>query len=138
VYSVNVLEHISDDEGTLTELHAKLCPGGRLLLYVPAFQVLYSSMDEKVGHHRRYRMGALAAVAVRAGFEVERMDYADCLGFFVTVLYRLIGSRRGDISPTSVRIYDRFVFPLSRLLDRAGASRRLGKNLSMTLRRPEA
>ncbi len=138
VYSINVLEHIADDEGALAELYSKLCPGGRLLLYVPAFQVLYSSMDEKVGHHRRYRRGALEDLAARVGFEVERTEYADFLGFFVTLLYKLIGSRQGEISPNSVRIYDRLVFPVSRILDQVGGSRLLGKNLAMTLRRPRA
>jgi SAM-dependent methyltransferase len=136
IYSFNVLEHIADDEGTMAELFLKLRPGGRLLLYVPAFACLYSSMDRKVGHHRRYRMGPLASLARRIGFEVERREYADCLGFFVTLLYKAVGSREGEISSGSVRIYDRVVFPLSRTLDRMGMSRVLGKNLVLLLRRP--
>ena len=48
VYSLNVLEHIEDDTGALGTLAKKLRPGGRLLLYVPAFQILFSSMDRKV------------------------------------------------------------------------------------------
>ena len=136
VYSINVLEHIADDEGALAGLYSKLGPGGRVLLYVPAFPLLYSSMDEKVGHHRRYRMNVLEELAERAGFEIERAEYADSLGFFLTLLYKAIGSRQGDISRRPVRIYDRFLFPLSRILDRVGVSRLLGKNLVMTLRRP--
>ena len=49
IYSLNVLEHIEDDRAALRTLHSKLRPGGRLFLYVPAFPILYSSMDEKVG-----------------------------------------------------------------------------------------
>src|SRR5690242_12083450 len=40
-YTLNVLEHIEDDGAALRGLHAKLKPGARLLIYVPAFQVLY-------------------------------------------------------------------------------------------------
>jgi SAM-dependent methyltransferase len=136
IYSINVLEHIEHDEAALKALHARLKPGGHCMLYVPALQLLYSSMDRKIGHYRRYHRGGLVAMAGRAGFTVERVGYADSLGFFVTLLYKMIGSRRGDISPSSVRIYDRFIFPLSRAMDRVGCSHLFGKNLLIVLRRP--
>jgi hypothetical protein len=75
-------------------------------------------------------------MAREVGFEIERAEYADSLGFFVTLLYKVIGSRAGDISSGSVRFYDRVVFPLSRLLDRVGLSRLFGKNLLAVMRRP--
>src|SRR5262249_47303692 len=59
VYSLNVLEHIEDDAAALRALHRVLKPGGRLLMYTPAFQLLFSAMDRKVGHHRRYTRGQL-------------------------------------------------------------------------------
>lgn len=136
IFSLNVLEHIEDDEGTLIDLLSRLKRGGRLFLYVPALQFLYSSMDRKIGHHRRYGRNGLRRTAERAGFAVERIEYADSLGVLATLLYKMVGSNAGDISPRSVRIYDRFVFPLSRLLDRVGCSRLLGKNLMVVLRRP--
>ena len=55
LYSLNVLEHIEDDDGALRLIARKIAPGGRVLLYVPAFELLFTSMDRKVGHHRRYR-----------------------------------------------------------------------------------
>ena len=60
VYSLNVIEHIQDDRAAVAALAAALKPGGRILLYVPAFQLPHSeSMDRKVGHFRRYRCGGL-------------------------------------------------------------------------------
>lgn len=138
IYSLNVLEHIEDDRGTLEGLYSKLKPGGRLFLYVPAFNVLFSSMDRKVGHYRRYRKAGLTDIGRRAGFAIERAEYADSLGFFVTLLYKAIGSRAGDISTASVRFYDGFIFPISRMLDRAGLSRLFGKNLLTVMRRPQS
>jgi len=135
IYSLNVLEHIEDDQEAIAALFSKLKPGGRLFLYVPAFDLLFSSMDRKIGHYRRYRRGGLVTIARRAGFSIEYTAYADSLGFFATLLYKFIGSRRGDISPASVRLYDRFVFPLSRSLDRLGLSRLFGKNLMVLVRR---
>jgi len=137
IYSLNVLEHIEDDAGTLALLFSKLKPGGRCFLYVPAFQVLFSSMDRKIGHYRRYHKSDLLRIAARAGFVIERAEYADSMGFLVTLLYKVIGSKEGNVSPASVRIYDRFVFPVSRALDRMGCSRLFGKNLLVVLRRPE-
>jgi SAM-dependent methyltransferase len=136
IYSLNVLEHIEDDENALAELCSKLRPGGRLFLYVPAHRILFSSMDRKIGHHRRYGRRGLVRIARDAGFVVERAEYADSWGFFATLLYKLAGSREGDLSAASVRFYDSFVFPVSRMMDRIGMSRLFGKNLMVLLRRP--
>ena len=37
----------------------RLQPGGHLVIWVPAFQFLYSRFDEKLGHERRYTKGQL-------------------------------------------------------------------------------
>jgi SAM-dependent methyltransferase len=128
IYSLNVLEHIADDAAALRLLARKLAPGGRLLLYVPAFQSLFSSMDRKVGHHRRYRRGELVAMVERAGLTVTRSRYADSLGFLATLVYKVVGPGTGDLDRRSIVAFDRFAFPLSRLIDCA-TDRVLGKNV---------
>lgn len=138
IYSLNVLEHIDDDQATLAVLYSKLKPGGRFFLYVPALQVLFSSMDKKIGHYRRYHRKPLLRIIQRAGFVIERAEYADSVGVVATLLYKAIGSRKGDVSRTPLRIYDRVVFPVSRALDRMGCSRWFGKNLWVVARRPES
>jgi SAM-dependent methyltransferase len=127
VYSLNVLEHIADDAAALRLVARKLAPGGRLLVYVPAFQLLFTSMDRKVGHYRRYRRGQLEALAVGAGLTVTSSRYADSLGLFATLAYKLVGSAGGDLDRRSIVAFDRLVFPVSRLLDRA-VDRLWGKN----------
>jgi SAM-dependent methyltransferase len=128
IYTFNVLEHIEDDAEVASELARILKPGGRLIVYVPAFAILWTMMDWKVGHLRRYRRPGLVALLAASGFRVVAADYVDCLGFFATLLYRLSGGRGTHIDRSMLRLYDRFVFPLSRLLDRFLA-RFLGKNL---------
>ncbi|MGI9264633.1 MAG: class I SAM-dependent methyltransferase, partial [Gammaproteobacteria bacterium] len=113
-----------------------LRPGGRLLLYVPAFNVLFSSMDRKVGHFRRYRRRQLVALAGAAGFTVEQGRYVDSLGFLAALLYRFVGGDSGDINRRSLAVYDRFVFPLSRLLDTI-LWPFAGKNLLVTAAKPK-
>jgi SAM-dependent methyltransferase len=136
IYSINVLEHIEDDAAALAALGARLQHGGRVLLYVPAFQVLYSSMDRKIGHWRRYSRGRLRDIARQAGLEVDTIRYADSLGFAASLAYKLFGSRKGDLSRGAVGIFDRVVFPCSLVLDRLGCSHLFGKNIWAVLRRP--
>lgn len=118
VYSLNVLEHIEDDVGILKTLHRKLRPGGRILIYVPAFPILFSQMDRKVGHVRRYRKRDLERAARVAGFRLPKARYADSLGFFATLVYKLIGNKSGSINKSSLLLYDRLFFPISLFLDK--------------------
>ncbi|HJW23821.1 MAG TPA: class I SAM-dependent methyltransferase [Rhodocyclaceae bacterium] len=127
-YSMNVLEHIADDLEALTQWRQLLAPKGRLLLYVPAFQCLYSSMDRKVGHFRRYRRKELAFKAKHAGFHVASAAYADSIGFVASVVYKLTRNESGSIDRKALVAYDRFLFPISRLMDRI-LGRVIGKNV---------
>src|SRR3954447_22644241 len=54
IFSLNVMEHIEDDSEVIREIRRKLKPGGVLLIYVPAFACLWTGLDDKVGHCRRY------------------------------------------------------------------------------------
>jgi SAM-dependent methyltransferase len=128
VYSLNVLEHIEDDHDALARLRSLLRPGGGLFLYVPAFPILYSANDRRVGHFRRYRRASLSTLLTSAGFSVTRAEYVDFCGFGAALAYKVIGDANGDLSIGAVRFYDRFVFPVSRTIDRA-TSRIAGKNL---------
>jgi SAM-dependent methyltransferase len=137
ILCANVLEHIEDDLRTLRQLRSKLRPGGRLVLYVPAFNVLYSAMDRFVGHYRRYRLTPLVAILQSSGFEVTAATYADSLGFFAALIYKWFGDKTGRLSRRSVRFYDRAIFPVSRAFDRAGLQHVLGKNLALIATRSD-
>ena len=134
-YSINVLEHIDDDMGALAKWHDLIKPGGRLVIYVPAFQILFSGMDRKVGHFRRYRKNELQRKVESAGFDVLRTRYADSLGFFATLAYKMIGNGSGEINMRALVAYDRYVFPLSKLMD-VPLGGILGKNVVLLARRP--
>ncbi len=134
-YSLNVLEHIKDDDKAIVDLYRCLKPGGCLLLYVPAFQILYSQMDQHVGHFRRYRRKQLVQLLQGAGFGVTAAYYADSLGFLATLVYKLVGNRSGTVGPGSVALYDSWIFPLSRIIDFLGAGS-FGKNLVVVATKP--
>ncbi|MHB8211392.1 MAG: class I SAM-dependent methyltransferase [Acidithiobacillus sp.] len=137
IYSLNVLEHISDDNGVLLELYRKLRPGGRIMIYVPAFQVLYSSMDRKVGHFRRYRRSELRNKMHESGFTIKNAYYIDSIGFFVSLLFRILDNCTGNINRKMLHIYDKYIFPASRFVDHT-TSNIFGKNLLVVAERPHA
>jgi len=128
LYSLNVLEHIEDDDGALRLIARKIAPGGRVLIDVTAFDLRFTSINRNVGPHSRYRRPQLIELVRRAGLRVIAARYADSLGFLATLVYKAIGSDSGDIDRRSILIFDRFIFPLSRLCDVA-LGRVLGKNV---------
>jgi SAM-dependent methyltransferase len=71
VICLNVLEHIDDDRGALRDIHETLQDGGRAIILVPEGQGLFSSLDEELGHRRRYSEDDLRRRMMEAGFETE-------------------------------------------------------------------
>jgi SAM-dependent methyltransferase len=131
IYTSNVLEHIEDDSAVLIELHNSLTPGGVIGIYVPAHPMLYSTMDKEIGHVRRYTRSELREKILAAGFTIESIAYDDFIGFFASVVVKLVGYKNSANlgSKKSLIFYDKIIYPLSRLLDFIGFRYILGKNL---------
>ena len=110
-------------------------PGAPVLVYVPAFPVLYTTMDSNVGHVRRYRMRALLSRMRAAGLDIVRAEYVDSIGFFASLAYKWFGDAEGRVNRRALVVYDRVVFPVSRILDLV-CRRWFGKNLLVVGRRP--
>ena len=117
-------------------MYEALRPGGKLVIYVPAFMVLYGAFDRRIGHFRRYTRRDLAEKLEAAGFVVSRTVYSDSLGYFAALAHRFIGPADGALSRSALIVYDRFVFPLSRQLDRLFGSV-VGKNVLAVALKPE-
>ena len=113
---INVLEHIEDDVGALREIGARMHPGALIAIWVPAFQLLFSEFDRKLGHHRRYRKETLRAAVEAAGFHCEDLRYVNAPGYFSWFfITRLLGK-----APTAgplVRVFDRFFVPVIRRVE---------------------
>ena len=80
VVSLNTFEHISDDMLALRHAYELLDPGGNLLLIVPAHSVLYGSIDQAIGHYRRYSKSDLTSKLSTAGFRLLKVKFINALG----------------------------------------------------------
>lgn len=129
IYSLNVLEHIEDDQAVIEKFYSKLKTGGRLLLYVPACQILYSSMDKKVGHYRRYSKTDLQRLMQTEKWQLKKLAYADFIGFFATLAYLMLGAKDGSINPAAIKFYDKFLTRLSFFIDKITFGKLPGKNI---------
>ena len=95
VLILDVIEHLDDDVGFLRNA-AELCdPEGRLVISVPAFQLLWSQHDEAFQHRRRYSARQLRAAIEQAGLVVERTTYTNMLVFPVAAVWRILSYRFG-------------------------------------------
>ena len=80
VLCINVLEHIEDDRLALRHMHAVLQPGGHLLLLVPAGVFMYGTLDQALGHFRRYERDELRAKILEVGFRPLHLRYMNLAG----------------------------------------------------------
>ena len=116
VVCLNVVEHVKDDLGALRNIFSALKPGGRAIILVPQDQKAYGTLDEVLGHYRRYSEAQLRARMEEAGFEVERMLHFNRV---TRPGWRFNGQvlKRRSFSRFQLRIFDTLV-PLWRRIDR--------------------
>ena len=68
--SFDVVEHIDDDIGVIEQFRPALKDNGGIMLTVPQHMSLWSVLDDKTGHKRRYVDDELAKKVSSAGFDV--------------------------------------------------------------------
>jgi SAM-dependent methyltransferase len=136
IYTSNVLEHIEDDRKSLRDLRAIMQVGGKLAIYVPALPFLFSDMDAQVGHYRRYKKKELIEKVQESGFTVEKCYWNDCIGVAAWFSLKILGykGKIGIGSKKSLVIYDRFVYPISKIFDKLFFKKIIGKNLFLFAR----
>ena len=132
VVCLNVLEHVRNPLAALTNVHSALEPGGRAVIYVPAGQWLYSSLDKALNHRCRYDKEMLTRELEATGFEVERMRYFNRASVPGWLLNGKLLRRRG-FGRLQLKLFNVLV-PLLRRTDRLLPWQGLG--LIVVARRP--
>ena len=147
VIASDVLEHIEDPIQGLREWLRILRPKGMVLVFVPAFQFLWSRHDEVNRHYRRYTRKEIVTLLEQSGFYIERAAYWNFCFFFPALLVRTmrrIFSRQqgekeeGDLTASGSivnRIFERVLRAENSLLA-AGLNFPFGLSLFAIARKP--
>lgn len=93
---LDVLEHVQDDWLVLAETHRILRAGGRAIVTVPAYPLLWSTHDQAEQHLRRYRRGQLLKLCKSLGLHPLRSGYFNTILFPVAAAWRLVSRRLFD------------------------------------------
>jgi glycosyltransferase involved in cell wall biosynthesis/precorrin-6B methylase 2 len=123
----NSLEHIEDLLGELRGARHLVRRGGSLVIFGPGHESLYGELDRMSGHWRRFSLSTLSADVEASGYRVIERRYLDPLG----ALSYLAGSKLGrspNLTPTTLKIYEKLILPPSRALGPL-TKRRFGKNV---------
>ena len=115
VIFLNVLEHLADDTGALRNVFAALGNGGTAVVLVPSGPALYGTLDEVLGHCRRYTERQLVALGQAAGFHVTRVLKFNRTGVIAWWLNGKI-LRRKTFGMAQIRLLNSLT-PLFRMLD---------------------
>ncbi len=150
IFSSHVLEHIEDDRTVLSNFYTSLKPDGKLFIIVPLHMSLWTQMDQRIGHYRRYSIAHMKANLMNSGFVVDSAKNFDSLGFLLGKLMILLKRTDGILKTSKglkmIKMYDLVLLPISMLLDilsfgklpgRNGifvASRENNKDTKMTIR----
>src|SRR5262245_6674874 len=71
VICLNVIEHVQDDRGALRNIRSVLVDGGTAIILVPQGEWNFGTLDEVLGHQRRYTKKSLEDLARDCGFSVK-------------------------------------------------------------------
>jgi hypothetical protein len=126
VLMMDVLEHVEDDHGLLSQYVATAPAGASFLISVPAFQFLWSPHDEYLGHFRRYRLSEVEQLVRRAGLDAVTGTYFFAAILPAVAIFRAV--RRGRAADSSDLVHSATSFGpvLERIL--AAELRLLGRN----------
>lgn len=107
----DVLEHIGNDSLALENIHKimKLCAIKFLFLRAPALQFIYGSIDEAIGHCRRYYAKPLKQLLESCSFNVRRLRYQNFAGVIPWYVNGNILKRALAVSAGEARFFDYMV-----------------------------
>jgi len=132
---IDVLEHIENDRQELETAADFLRPGGRVIVLSPAHQRLFTPFDGAIGHFRRYDRGMLEGISPR-GLRRESVFYLDSAGLLLSTA-NLVLLRQSMPTKAQLQVWDRWVIPVSRVMDRV-FFHSVGKSIVGVWRRAEA
>jgi 2-polyprenyl-3-methyl-5-hydroxy-6-metoxy-1,4-benzoquinol methylase len=146
VTCLDVIEHTPDDGAALAELLRVTCPGGHLVVTVPAYPALWSHHDVVNGHYRRYLRQTLLDTATAAGWRPLRITHFNAFFLAPAALVRLVMRTQGErqrrselaLTPRSLDRVLELPLRVEAALLRRGVQLPAGLSLLAVLERPYA
>ena len=112
----DVLEHIYEDKKILFKLRGILEKNGVIIIFVPAHRMLFSKFDMQIGHFRRYSKKQIINI-VPQKMRICELKFIDSIGFFAS-LFNKFFLKSSNPSLKQVNFWDKFLIPLSRIIDK--------------------
>jgi hypothetical protein len=114
-----------------------LRPEGHLVIVAPAFQWLFSALDEYAGHYRRYTRQSLRQVLENSELEVVHDQYFNTLGILGWIFFKAFPPKSIDEPSVNqgVRLFDKIFVPLASIVD-AILFHLLGLSVLVVARKP--
>jgi SAM-dependent methyltransferase len=114
VLCVNVLEYLEDPAAAVARLRTTLKPGGLLVILVPQGAGLFGSLDQRLGHKRRFSPAEVRTLLESQGLVVEKVGQFNKAGTPPWWAYsKMLGSK--NINKPVLKIFDKTVWLWSRL-----------------------
>ena len=114
VLCLNVLEYLDEPERVVGSLSTTLKPGGVLIVLVPRGPNLFGTLDQSLGHKRRYSVADACRLMESQGFVVDKLFGFNKAGTPPWFAYsKLLGSR--TINKPVLKIFDKTVWVWRRL-----------------------
>jgi SAM-dependent methyltransferase len=89
ICAFDVIEHIPDDRHAVATIAAKLKPGGKLAMTVPAHRWMWSAHDVINHHKRRYSKRSLKALIDGSPLRLDAIGYLNSILFPLAVGQRM-------------------------------------------------
>lgn len=116
IYSVNVLEHIKNDEIAIQNMYRLLNNHGKVVILVPAKRFAYKKIDKRLGHFRRYEKEDLTEKLKKAGFKIVEVEYFNFVGLLSWLIRDKITKKHNYLNPSHVKMFDLLV-PVLRMIE---------------------
>ncbi len=116
IVSLNVLEHIDNDEKVFHELVESLELSGKIILYLPASMLIWTKLDELVQHRRRYSKKLINDLVKTDKIEIEQIHWVDFVGWATLLISKIIRLNL-EFNKDKIIFYDRFLFKPLKYLD---------------------
>ena len=116
IISLNVLEHIEDDDKYIKKFYNHLPQDGKLILYLPSSNLIWTELDDMVNHKRRYSKSGIVEQLNSNSFEIEKIFFVDFIGWIVLFFLKMFRVKL-DFDKRKIKFYDKFIFRTFKFTD---------------------